>query len=495
VPGVCLVLSTGGSVRMFGITATRGRYDRQAARRVTDWPKDYLRRAAVADLGCATLAVFFAAQLRFGSEVTRTYLGLSLALPVLWVAALWLAGGYDGRFIGTGSDEFRKVLNAGVGLTAVVAIFSYAINLEVSRGYLVIALPSVTLFDLGSRYAIRKRLHRRRASGQCLLNVVAVGHELAVADLVTELHRDRYHGLTVVGACVVRPGECDEVAGVHVYGGLDDVTAAVKAFGADTVAVLACPEMGGVRLRALAWELEKTGTDLCVSPALLDVAGPRTTIRPTAGLTLLHVDHPQLSGFRLVIKGLFDRCVAGAALVLLSPLMGVLAAAIWLSDRGPALFTQVRVGKDGHAFRIFKFRTMVVDAEQRREQLLENNDLDGVLFKLRKDPRVTAIGSHLRRWSIDELPQLINVFLGHMSLVGPRPALPGEAAAYAAHVRRRLVVKPGLTGLWQVNGRSDLSWDESVRLDLRYVENWSFVLDLQIMWKTISVLVRGSGAY
>jgi lipopolysaccharide/colanic/teichoic acid biosynthesis glycosyltransferase len=180
---------------------------------------------------------------------------------------------------------------------------------------------------------------------------------------------------------------------------------------------------------------------------------------------------------------------------LLVPVLAALGTAIWLSDRGPALFTQVRVGKDGRVFRIYKFRTMVVDAEQRRAQLLASNDTDGVLFKLRRDPRVTAIGAHLRRWSIDELPQLINVFLGHMSLVGPRPALPGEAAAYAAHVRRRLVVKPGLTGLWQVNGRSDLSWDESVRLDLRYVENWSFVLDLQIMWKTISVLVRGSGAY
>ena len=152
-------------------------------------------------------------------------------------------------------------------------------------------------------------------------SVVAVGHELAVADLVTELGRDRYHGLTVVGACVARPGECDEVAGVPVYGGLDDITAAVKAFGADTVAVLACPEMDGIRLRSLAWELEKTGTDLCVAPALLDVAGPRTTIRPTAGLTLLHVDHPQLDGFRLVLKGLFDRCAAAAALIMLAPLM------------------------------------------------------------------------------------------------------------------------------------------------------------------------------
>jgi exopolysaccharide biosynthesis polyprenyl glycosylphosphotransferase len=480
---------------MFGIAATRGRYDRQASGRPAVWTKDYLRKAALADFGCAVVAVFLAAQIRFGNEVTGPYLALSLALPVLWIAALWLAGGYDTRFIGTGSDEFRKVLSAGVSLTAAIAIFSYTINLELSRGYLVIALPSVTMFDLVARYTIRKRLHRQRASGRCLLSVVAVGHELAVANLVTELQRDRYHGLTVVGACVVRPGECDEIAGVPVYGGLDDVTAAVKAFGADTVAVTACPEMDGLRLRGLAWDLEKTGTDLCLSPALLDVAGPRTTIRSTAGLTLLHVDHPQLSGFRLLVKGLFDRCVAAAVLIVLAPVLGILAAAIWLSDRGPALFTQVRVGKDGHAFRIFKFRTMVVDAEQRRTQLLASNDFDDILFKLRKDPRVTPVGAQLRRWSIDELPQLVNVFLGHMSLVGPRPALPDEAARYAEHVRRRLVVKPGLTGLWQVNGRSDLSWDESVRLDLRYVENWSFALDLQILWKTIAVLMRGSGAY
>jgi exopolysaccharide biosynthesis polyprenyl glycosylphosphotransferase len=407
-------------------------------------------------------------------------------LPVLWVAALWLAGAYDVRFIGTGSDEFRKVLNAGIGLTAAVAIFSYAINLELSRAYVVIALPALTVFDM---------LVRRRMHGKCMHSVVAVGHELAVADLVTELGRDGYHGLNVVGACVVQPGELDELAGVPVYGGLDDITAAVKAFGADTVAVTACPEMNGVRLRGLAWELEKTGTDLCVSPALLDVAGPRTTIRPTAGLTLLHVDHPQLTGIRLVIKDLFDRCAAAAALVMLAPIMALLAIAIRLHDGGPVLFTQVRIGKDGREFLIYKFRTMVVDAEQRRSELLPSNDSDGVLFKLRKDPRVTVVGGHLRRFSLDELPQLYNVFLGHMSLVGPRPALPDEAEKYAEHVRRRLVVKPGLTGLWQVSGRSDLSWNESVRLDLRYVENWSFALDLQILWKTIGALRRGSGAY
>ena len=480
---------------MSGYAVVRDRPDHEAAGRISNWAKDYLHKAAVVDLGCAAGGVLAAGLLRFGNDVTRAYLALSLALPLLWITALWLAGAYDTRFIGTGSDEFRKVLNAGVGLTATIAIFSYAVNLQLSRGYVVIALPCVTVFDLFARYAMRKHLHRQRAAGKCLHSVIAVGHEPAVADLVKELKRDQHHGLTVAGACVAGPGERDEVAGVPVYGGLDDITAAVKAFEADTVAVTACPEMDGRRLRSLAWELEKTGTDLCVSPALLDVAGPRTTIRPTAGLTLLHVDHPQLGGFRQVLKSLFDRCAAAAALILLFPLLAFLCLLIWFHDRGPALFTQVRVGKDGRVFRIYKFRTMVVDAEQRRAELLACNVTNGVLFKLRNDPRITAVGAHLRRWSIDEVPQLLNVLLGEMSLVGPRPALPDEAAKYTEHVHRRLAVKPGITGLWQVNGRSDLSWDESVRLDLRYVENWSFALDLQIMWKTISALVRRSGAY
>jgi exopolysaccharide biosynthesis polyprenyl glycosylphosphotransferase len=484
------------------ITPTyRGRSRRQSAARQATWTRDYLRWTAVADFCCASAGVFVAVDVRFGKHITDGYVALSLALPVCWVIALWLAGGYDARFVGNGSDEFRRVLNAGVGLTATTAICSYAINIELSRGYLVIAVPSVTAFDMMTRFVMRKRLHRRRLVGECMHSVVAVGHAQAVANLITELRRDKYHGLYVVAACVAGwsadswSADGREIAGVPVCGGLDDVTRTVRRFAASTVAVLTCPEIDGVKLRGLAWELEKTGTDLCLSPALLDVAGPRTTVRPTAGLTLLHVDHPQLGGIRVVIKDLFDRCAAAAALITLAPLLAMLAIVIRLSDGGPALFTQVRIGKDGQVFRLYKFRTMVVDAEQRRAQLLARNDLDGILFKLRKDPRVTALGARLRRWSFDELPQLFNVVLGDMSLVGPRPALPEEAAKYAEHVRRRLVVKPGLTGLWQVNGRSNLSWDESVRLDLRYVENWSFALDLQIMWKTISVLLRGSGAF
>jgi exopolysaccharide biosynthesis polyprenyl glycosylphosphotransferase len=286
-----------------------------------------------------------------------------------------------------------------------------------------------------------------------------------------------------------------EIAGVPAVVGLGSVADVVQRFQADTVAVLSCPEMSGVRLRDLAWELEKTDTDLCVAPALLDVAGPRTTIRPVAGLPLLHVDHPEFTGARRVIKAAFDRTVALAALILTAPLFVFVVFAIRTADGGPALFRQTRVGKDGRAFTVYKFRTMVLDAEERKAQLAEHNEHDGVLFKIRSDPRITRVGGWLRRWSVDELPQFINVLLGDMSLVGPRPALPDEAARYAEHVRRRLMVKPGITGLWQVNGRADLSWDESVRLDLRYVENWSFVLDLQILWKTLSVVSRGSGAY
>ena len=436
-----------------------------------------------------------AAGLRFGSHVTDRYLVLTVVLPPLWLIAVRIFGGYEMRFLGTGSDEFRRVLNAGAGLTSALILVSYSANTELSRGYLAISMPAVVMLDMLARFRLRKRLHSVRTNGRCMSTVVAVGHEPAVEQLIQEFRREPYHGLEVVAACLPGKSTATEVAGVPVVGDFSATADAVRNIGAATVAVLSCPEIDGIELRTLAWELEKTGTDLYVAPALLDVAGPRTTIRPTAGLTLLHVDHPQLSGPRQVIKDLFDRCAAAVALIMLSPLMLALALAIWLTDKGPAFFLQRRVGKDGQVFRIFKFRTMVVDAEKRLAELQTSNDFDGVLFKMRRDPRVTAVGTYLRKWSLDELPQLINVLLGEMSLVGPRPALPDEAARYADHVRRRLVVKPGLTGLWQVSGRSDLSWDESVRLDLRYVENWSLALDLQILWKTVAVIFRGSGAY
>lgn len=459
------------------------------------WTRGYLRHAAIFDFVIAAISSTMALQVRFGGELTAAYAALSALFPFFWVLTLGISGVYDDRYIGTGSDEFRKVLNAAVSLTAGLAIISYTFDTQLSRVYLLLTMPSVTVVDLIVRYAMRKRLHKQRALGRYMAAVLAVGPESAVEDMVTELRRASYHGLNVVAACLTRESGSRTVADVPVVGGLDDVAEAVRRGGVDTVAVLSSSDIDGRRLRQLAWELEKTGTDLCVAPALLDVAGPRTTVRPTAGLTLLHVDHPQLSGPRQVLKEVFDRVMAGMALLLLSPLLAVLAVAIRLADKGPALFTQTRIGKNGRPFKIYKFRTMVVDAEQRLAELQLSNDFDSVLFKMRSDPRITAVGARLRKWSMDELPQLINVARGEMSLVGPRPPLPDEAARYADHVRRRLVVKPGLTGMWQVSGRSDLSWEETVRLDLRYVENWSFALDLQILWKTLPVIFRGHGAY
>jgi exopolysaccharide biosynthesis polyprenyl glycosylphosphotransferase len=443
------------------------------------------------------VAGLLAFQVRFDARVDEAwaYLLLSLALPLLWVVSVWLAGGYDSRFIGIGSDEFRRMLNAGVCLTAAVAIVAYATKADLARGYVVLALPILTALDLIARFGLRKRLHRSRRQGNCMQKVVVVGHPDVVADLTAELRRESHHGLSVVAACVVGPEQPTEIDGIPVIGGLGNVVSVVEQFGADTVAVLACPEMSGARLRDLAWALEKTGTDLCVAPALLDVAGPRTTIRPAAGLPLLHMDHPEFTGARRLVKSAFDRVLAFAAMLLIAPLFVAVAVAIKVGDGGPALFRQTRVGKDGRPFTVYKFRTMVVDAEARKAQLVLLNETGGVLFKMRKDPRITRVGELLRRYSLDELPQLINVIRGDMSLVGPRPPLPDEVAKYLNHVRRRLAVKPGITGLWQVNGRSNLSWDESVRLDLRYVENWSLMLDLQILWKTLSAVLGGSGAY
>ena len=471
------------------------------------WTNAYLRRAALADSTCALAAGAVAARVRFGGPayLPHTYLGLTCGLPVVWWMSVLLAGGYDNRIIGLGSDEYRRIRTAAVNLAAGLAVFSYAAKLDLARGYIAIALPSATVMDLTARYLLRKHLHRRRVRGWCVRRVVAVGHAAAVSRLVTALRRDTYHGLAVVAACLVDAPEGagpDGAAGapaadvpVPVAGGLCGVAAAVGRFGADTVAVLACPEMDGSRLRELAWELEKTGTDLFVAPALLDVAGPRTTIRPVAGLPLLHVDHPELAGAKQAIKSVFDKTCAALALLLSAPLFAAIAISIRLADHGPVFFRQTRIGKDGQGFTLYKFRTMVPGAEQRKSQLAAHNEADGVLFKIRRDPRVTRPGAWLRRWSLDELPQLINVLIGDMSLVGPRPALPEEVACYGGHMRRRLVVKPGMTGLWQVSGRSDLSREEAERLDLYYVENWSLTLDLQVLWKTWSAVLGGSGAY
>ncbi|MDX6738509.1 sugar transferase [Actinocorallia sp. A-T 12471] len=463
--------------------------------RADSWVIRYLVAVAAVDFFSVTTGAGLAFLWRFAGETAPSvskYAVFTALLPLAWLAVLKFCGAYERSLIGVGPEEFRRVFHAGFILISAIAIVSYGLKADLARSYVVVFLPLVTLLNLAARYGLRKRLHALRGQGRCMRKLIAVGHRAGVSDLVGELQRAPYHGLEVVGACV--PQGAEPVGDIPVYGGFGDAAMALELAGADAVAVLSCPEMDGATLRRLSWQLEAAGADLVVAPALMDVAGPRISVRPVAGLPLLYVDHPRLSGGPRMIKAAFDFGFAAVALLLALPVMLVIALLVATTSKGGALFRQKRVGKDGRTFTVLKFRTMVADAEARKAELTPLHE--GGLFKVKRDPRITRVGGFLRRYSLDELPQLLNVLRGEMSLVGPRPPLLEEVAGYGdGDVRRRLVVKPGMTGLWQVSGRSDLTWEESVRLDLRYVDNWSLALDLQIMWKTWSAVFKGAGAY
>lgn len=426
-----------------------------------------------------------------------TYPVLVAGLVPVWLVMLGASRAYEPRFVGVGSDEFRRVFDASVRLLAVVATVAFAAALPLSRSFVALVFPLGTVLLLLGRYAARKTLHKLRWSGRATHRVLAVGTRDAVEELVREARLAPYAGFRVVGACVPDTEVPLDVDGeeVPVVGVPIDAAERVADVDADTVAVAGGWAMGTDGVRRLSWQLEGTGVDLVVAPALTNIAGPRISIRPVAGLPLLHVEEPEFTGARRVFKGLFDRVVAALVLVAALPAMAVIAVLIKTTSRGPVFFKQRRVGRNGREFTLWKFRSMRPDAEAVRAELEDRNEHDGVLFKMKRDPRVTTVGRVLRRLSLDELPQIINVVLGDMSLVGPRPPLPSEVAAYKTDVRRRLLVKPGLTGLWQVSGRSDLTWEESVRLDLHYVENWSVALDFMILWKTVGAVLRGRGAY
>lgn len=451
------------------------------------------------DLILLSVALVAAVVVRFGMEPGEAYIGgVSYALvagtiAVGWSLSLAVAGAYGTRHLGTGPDEYKRVAVGTLRLWALVAIGCYAAKLQVARGFVVIALPLGLVLLLAGRTAARRGLVAARARGLSLHRVVVVGDRLAVVGLTAELRRERAAGFQVVGACMPEPGDrfrdSDELP---VLGTLEEIPAIVREYDADTVAVASAvpPEI----VRRLSWGLEGSGVDLVVAPSVMDVAGPRVSVRPVAGLPLLHVDEPEFTGGKRVAKTVLDRLLAAAALVVLSPVLLPVAAAVRLTSPGPALFRQTRIGRDGREFRVVKFRTMYVDAEARLAELRGRNETDGLLFKITEDPRVTGVGRFLRRTSIDELPQLLNVLRGDMSLVGPRP-LPVKDSDFTGDVRRRLLVRPGITGLWQVNGRSQLSWEDAVRLDLYYVENWSIALDLAILGRTVGAVVRGTGAY
>ncbi|KKC02211.1 polyprenyl glycosylphosphotransferase [Mycobacterium nebraskense] len=479
-----------------------------AGNAVRRWQHRYSHRLRISDTVIVCASVLLAQYVRFGeiantsgySDVGMTM--LSFLFAALWLSSLAVFQTRSPRVIGAGIDEYRRIGSASFWTFGIIAMVTLLAKVDLARGYLAIALPVGTIGLLGSRSLWRKHIRQMRANGQCQTAVLAIGDRQAVSHLAHELARNPLDGYVVVGICI--PGYGPPRGNTLTLGGravpiLGDVSHAVAAIhscGADTVAVTQTDHFGMHGIRELMWQLETMDVDVVVSPGVMDVAETRLTLRPTAGMPLLHVEKPQYEGTQRFQKQVFDFLFSLLALIGTAPILIAAAIAVKLTSKGPVFYPSERIGIDGKPFRMLKFRTMVDGADTQIEHLLALNEgAGGMLFKMRQDPRVTPVGRILRRFSIDELPQFINVLKGDMSVVGPRPPLRREVENYDGDVKRRLLVKPGVSGLWQVSGRSDLSWEESVRLDLSYVDNWSMSGDLMIIAKTIKAVLTSHGAY
>lgn len=476
----------------------------RAAFAAQGWEVAYRRRLLLTDTAVIVVAVLVAYFLRwdqFINEPVRPqrvpYVVLSLLVGLAWSVSLVASRTRDPRVMGSGPTEYHRVFDASWRLFAVLAVLAFLLRFPEARGYLAFAFPIGLGGLLLGRYVWRQWLHRQRAHGRMRSAVLAIGHRDQAERLIRDLNNRDESGYRVVGVCVPSGGfgADEEIRGVPVLGALRHAGEVATRVGADVVAVSGSDAITAEVVRRLGWELEPYGVDLMLTAELADVAGPRITITPAESVSLLHVDAPRFTGPKFAVKSVVDW--TGAALITLAalPVLVIIAIAVRVTSRGPVLFRQERVGRNGRTFPMFKFRSMRDGADHEVQHLVEQNDGAGPLFKMRDDPRVTSVGRVLRRYSLDELPQLFNVLRGDMSLVGPRPPLPREVQKYEKKVHRRLLVKPGLTGLWQVGGRSDLSWEEGVRLDVYYVENWTMFGDFLILARTARAVFSGSGAY
>ena len=475
-----------------------------------DWARRYATRLVVTDFIVIAWAVVGTQIAWFGTLDSQLNLSkyrggfalnyslISVILILAWVAFLAMFGTRDERVIGTGNNEYKRVVDATVRLFGIVAIIAFLFQLDLARGYIVLSLPVGTLALIASRWIWRQWLTAQRSRGFYSSRVLLVGSRVSVTAIAKDLNRVPQAGYVVVGACV--PGDTigDYLFGkIPVSSNLDQLQATMDAAGADTVVVTSSDELPPERIRELSWSLEPGRQHLVLAPSLTDVGGPRIHMRPVAGLPLIHVETPRYEGLKRFSKRAFDLISSAVLILVLSPVFAAAAIGVRLSTPGGILFRQDRVGLNGDHFKMLKFRSMVVDAESQLSALQSVDRAAGnaVMFKMENDPRVTPIGRFMRRFSLDELPQLFNVLGGSMSLVGPRPPLDREVAIYEHHVHRRFLVKPGITGLWQVSGRSNLSWEDTVRLDLYYVENWSITGDLMILWRTARAVLARDGAY
>ena len=470
------------------------------------WSRKFVRRLFLSDVFVIVLIMVAAQALRFGWDPQAPVAGpsappywfVSAAIAVLWLLMLWWARSREARVLGHGPQEFQRVVRASWLTFAVIAILGFLFQLQISRGYLLFALPAGTLVLLIYRAAWRTWVHSQRDRGHLQAQVLVVGPLRTSEQMIRRLRSSRRAGYNVIGVCLppTSRGELSEdLVDVPVLGTILGSVPIAQASGAEYILLSGNDDLSLNEARQIGWALEGTGIGLIVAPAMVDIAGPRVMMSPVEGLPLLHVDPPTFAGGKYYLKAISDRVTAVLLLALLAIPMLAIAIAIKVTSSGPILFKQLRVGLDLETFSMLKFRSMYVDAESRLGDLASHSEGNAVLFKMRKDPRVTPVGRFIRRFSLDELPQLVNVLKGDMSLVGPRPPLPTEVELWDDRIARRQLVKPGITGLWQVSGRSDLTWDESVRLDLYYTENWSLGGDLVIVARTLWAILGSRGAY
>lgn len=474
----------------------------------TDWRSRYARRLRLVDAFVVLWAVAGAFGVRFGfsdldagTSQDIDYILLSVILVVAWWLMLEFWGSREARVLGSGSEEYKRVLASSAWLFGFVAVLSYAMRIDTARGFVGLAFPAGALGLMASRWLIRQHLSIERKHGQSVSRVLIIGGPYSATHLVRSLRSVPAAGYMPVAAHL--PGATHEGAGmlgldVPVTGrqsDFDSILAVILASNVDAVAVSAGVSLHPQDLRKLGWELAARDIGMILAPALTDIAGPRIHTQPVAGLPLIHVSTPKLTGGKKVAKRAFDIAVAGLLVACLSPVFLVLALLVRFTDKGPVFYKQERIGLRGTTFHMLKFRSMKVNADAELEALLAVQGSMGTpLFKVENDPRITPLGRVLRKYSLDELPQLLNVLGGSMSLVGPRPQREGEVALYDDAAHRRLYVNPGMSGLWQVSGRSNLTWEESIRLDLYYVENWSLMGDVVILFKTFKAVFASTGA-
>ena len=412
-------------------------------------------------------------------------MGIATVILFSWIIVLWFNGSRDTNILGFGADEYKRLINAALFSFTFIAFISYIFKLEISRGLVLLMYPSGLISLFIFRRILRKRLLKSRNEGRYVSRVLLL-HSGEADPVEKRLLLAKHAGLNIVHKLQTKASEEFN----H-----KQIVAAALTNNCDQIMVGQSAIISASELRNLGWALEETSIDLVVAPAVTEIAGPRLKVSNVEGLPLLHLDQPVFSGSAKAAKRLLDLFLSTVGLILIFPSLIVIALIIKSHDRGTVLYSQKRVGQNNKEFNVYKFRTMYEGSHEKRDEVMAQTNKDLRLAKSPNDPRITKPGTFLRRWSIDEIPQIINVFKGEMSLVGPRPPLAVEVNMYEKSERRRLLVKPGLTGLWQVSGRSELDWEDSVRLDLYYVENWSLTLDILILIRTAAAVWRGEGAY